>query len=121
MTRTTNGSDLYRTVEIEEQNHVKIITYNDHMKETVFRYKDGTEEVTYDMINVHELDRLNAMYDIANEPEPQYTVTDVPGHLEPYIELSDTEKAYVAEKQKEMENLGQIREQSHDHEPDIER
>jgi hypothetical protein len=84
---TRNTNDEYRTLTFEEKEGTRIVTFNDHMKETAFRHKDGREEVSYDMINEPEFDKLTAMHEALIEHEEPNIESDMSTDLDHLDEL----------------------------------
>ncbi len=117
---TKHGPDLYRTIEVEDKDCIQIITFNDHMKETVIRYPDGREETSYSIINVHQLDHLTALYESAQETnEPEFTENAI-DNLD-VIMPSEIDEEFSTDQQEELDSIKTIREQSRDDDMELER
>ena len=65
-----------RVLHFEESGGIRILSYNEHEKETVFRDPEGKERVDVDEITVDEKNELDAMYDIVEEYEREETNMD---------------------------------------------
>jgi hypothetical protein len=117
---TKHGPDLYRTLEVEDKDGHQIITFNDHMKETVIRYPDGREETSYSIMNVHQLDHLTALYEAAQETkEPEFLETVIDNTDD--VMLSEMGEEFSTGQQEELDSIKTIREQSRDDEMELER
>jgi hypothetical protein len=58
-----------RVLQFEESGGIRIVSYNDYEKETVFRDPEGKEQVDVTEITVDEKNELDNMYDIVQEYE----------------------------------------------------
>ncbi|HZY40334.1 MAG TPA: hypothetical protein VFE53_26970 [Mucilaginibacter sp.] len=62
-----------RVLQFEESGGIRIVSYNDYAKETVFRDPEGKEQVDVMELSVDEKVELDAMYDIVSEYEEMET------------------------------------------------
>jgi hypothetical protein len=58
-----------RVLQFEESGGIRIVSYNESQKETVFRDPEGKEQVDVMELSVDEKVELDAMYDIVSEYE----------------------------------------------------
>jgi hypothetical protein len=58
-----------RVLQFEESGGIRIVSYNDYEKETLFRDPDGKEQVTIEKITLDDKNELDSMFETISEYE----------------------------------------------------